>query len=593
MRKFRIAVALTVFCLVSAKFFDVYSALPKSYYMYFNPISTQFAPSLLKMMAYASLTAGAAFVTFTLLALLFGRAYCSFFCLFGILMDIIRKAAVIPAKIGFLKKTKAGKFCQKNFATQKFAKAKNIARASFLAIAAISIVFGYASLFGLIEPYSLYGKIMGGVVHPAACLAVNETSRILYSFEIFSVRPVNGDPTIPLAAFAVALFILAAIAAAAAFRGRIFCNTICPVGTFLGFFANFSLFKISIDKGKCVSCGMCERLCKSQCIDSKNKTVDFSRCVLCFDCAGVCNKNAVGFVLNRKYVKSTNAEKTAQGKDTAATEKPPCGFSASRRSLPKLALGLSALFCLAAKKECGKGKGLGLGKRGDCKNPPSEDATPFSIEGDRPDKRLTMPPGAQNMENFLEHCSACQMCTAACKAHILKPSLGELGLAGFMQPYMDFQKGYCIHNCHECSKVCPTGAIKFIGGKEKRHTKIGTAIFRKGLCVVKTDGTDCAACAEHCPVHAIEMLPFGKKEDSLYIPHVHSEVCIGCGACEFICPVRPHKAIVVQGIKKHAKAVVFEESMRLYKPEEKAAKEADGAKGAKPSESPATNDFPF
>lgn len=124
MRKFRIAVALTVFCLVSAKFFDVYSALPKSYYMYFNPISTQFAPSLLKMMAYASLTAGAAFVTFTLLALLFGRAYCSFFCLFGILMDIIRKAAVIPAKIGFLKKTKARKILPKKFRNAEICKGK-------------------------------------------------------------------------------------------------------------------------------------------------------------------------------------------------------------------------------------------------------------------------------------------------------------------------------------------------------------------------------------------------------------------------------------------------------------------------------------
>lgn len=138
-----------------------------------------------------------------------------------------------------------------------------------------------------------------------------------------------------------------------------------------------------------------------------------------------------------------------------------------------------------------------------------------------------------------------------------------------MQPFMDFSQGFCLHTCHACTKACPTGAIKFLTSKEKLRVKIGTAKFKKSLCVVKTDGTDCAACAEHCPVQAIEMIPFGKLENSLYIPHVHEDVCIGCGACEYICPVTPHKAIVVQGIKVHKKAVVFDESMRIYKHQEK------------------------
>jgi ferredoxin len=120
-----------------------------------------------------------------------------------------------------------------------------------------------------------------------------------------------------------------------------------------------------------------------------------------------------------------------------------------------------------------------------------------------------------------------------------------------MQPYMDFSDGFCLYDCHSCSKACPTGAINFISGKVKRTTKIGTAIFNPDLCVVKTDGTDCAACGEHCPVQAIEMLPYGKKEDSLYIPHVHADVCIGCGACEHLCPSRPFSAIYVEGHLVH------------------------------------------
>lgn len=570
MKKLRVVVALVIFCLISAKFFDVYSALPKAYTMHYNPIGTQFAPSLMKILAFGSLAMGAGFITFTILALIFGRAYCSFFCLFGILMDIIRRVVIFPAN-SFLKKTKLGKFCAKNFVVQKYAKARNVMRTSFLFIAILSIMLGYGALFGIIDPYSLYGKIMGGIVHPAACLAVNGTSQVLYNFGIFSVRPVNGDPTIPLAAFGVAIFILGTITTMTALRGRLYCNTICPVGSFLGFFANFSLFKISLDNNKCISCGMCERNCKTQCIDAKNKNVDFSRCVLCFNCAEKCPKNAVRYSLNPKVAKLfAKKENKQESQNNFVSEK------ISRRKFPKLALGLSALFCIASKKESAN-------------TDKKSDATPFTIDGQRPDKRLTMPPGSRSMENFLENCTACQRCTAACKAHILKPSLGELGLSGFMQPFMDFSSGYCIHACHECSKACPTGAIKFIGGKEKRHTKIGTAIFRQELCVVETDGTDCAACAEHCPVSAIEMLPYGDEEDALFVPHVHSDVCIGCGACEFICPVQPHKAIVVQGVKTHKKAVVFDESMRIYKPEQK-EKKKDKKEETKPA---SQNDFPF
>ena len=85
------------------------------------------------------------------------------------------------------------------------------------------------------------------------------------------------------------------------------------------------------------------------------------------------------------------------------------------------------------------------------------------------------------------------------------------------------------------------------------------------------------------------MLPYGDKKDALFVPHVHSEVCIGCGACEFICPVQPHKAIVVQGIQEHRKAVVFNESMRIHKPEQE---DKDKKNTEKPKKAP-QNDFPF
>ena len=554
LRILRIIIALAVFVLISAQFLDAYHKLPKPYFMY-NPTATQFAPSLLKMLATGSVVAGAAFVTFTVFALIFGRAYCSFFCPFGILMDIFRR-------IGKPLRPKKG---------MRFAPAHNYIRAAFLALAVAAIAFGYTALLGIIDPYSLYGKIMGSVFHPTIGLSIDELGDILYSFGAYAVSPVDGDSSVALSAFGFALFILFAIAIVSAIRGRLYCNTVCPVGAFLGFLSKFSLFKLGFSPEKCVSCGLCERNCKTQCMDSKKKTLDFSRCVLCFDCASKCPKNAIKIVPNDFLRRKIRADKASAGPNAPkpASVNAQKSFSASRRAFPALAVGIGALFSSAAKSDAQAAKRMRLRKNGSGEKCGAENdvPSPYGLKGERADKRLCVPAGSKSVENFLEHCTACQACVAACKSQVLKPSAGEWGLSGFMQPFMDYSSGFCLYTCHSCTKVCPTGAIDFLTNPQKQKVKIGTAVFQKDLCVVNTDGTDCAACAEHCPVQAIEMVPFGKKENSLYIPFVHSNVCIGCGACEFVCPVRPHRAIVVRGLAEHRQAKKFNESMRKFIPE--------------------------
>ena len=507
MKRLRVAVALVVFCSITAQFLDIYHKLPKPYFMW-NPTGTQFVPSLLETLATGSIAAGAAFITFSIFSLIFGRAYCSFFCPLGIFMDGIRRV------FGNRK--------------MKFAKAHNAIRAVFLCLAVACILFGYMSLLGFLDPYSLFGKI-AGIFRLGTAESANFLSDVLASAGNYSaITPVSGSPEIALPAFGASIAILIAVSIFSALRGRIWCNTICPVGAFLGFFSRFSLFKISLDKSKCVSCGMCEKSCKTQCISSKNKELDFSRCVLCFNCASACKKNAITISMF-----GSSSEKVA----------------VSRRKFPKLSLALFGILMASAQKELKASEEKNM-----YKNPKNA----------RSDSRLCVPAGAKSVENFLDKCTGCQACVAACKASILKPSVSEWGLSHFMQPFMDYSSGFCLDTCHSCTKVCPTGAIQFMTLKQKTSTKIGTAMFKRSLCVVKTNGTDCSACGEHCPVQAIEMVPF-KGRSGLYIPYVHKDVCIGCGACENVCPVTPKKAIVVRGLAVHKEAKPFDESMRRHK----------------------------
>lgn len=561
LRLFRIAFAALFFTAISLQFFDIYHDLPKFYYDY-PPTALQFTPSLLKFLGGAAIASAWAFLAFIGLALIFGRAYCSFVCPFGILMDILRRIALFPAKNKFLKNTPLGRFAQKKFANLKYSKGLTAMRIAFLCLAIFAMVFGFGALLGLVDPYSLYGKIMGGGFF-AASEGVNAASGALAGFGIYSIEPVP-EPSMALPAFGFSIILLVLTAIISALQGRLFCNSVCPVGSILGGLSKFALFQLSIDKNTCLSCGKCERGCKAKCINAKAKTLDFSRCVLCLNCMQGCPKTSLGFKINPLYRKQ-KAQKSGQ----------IAGEKISRRAFAAASVSAAAAVFGCKKRDDG------LAQKHSVKV--LDGASEYRIAGARADKRIATPPGSKSIENFLEKCTACQRCVASCKGQVLKASTIQWGLAGFMQPYMDFSSGFCQPECTNCTDTCPTGAITPLTQKEKISEKIGTAIFNRELCVVFTDGTDCAACAEHCPVQAIEMIMFNEKK-SLYIPHVHEEVCIGCGACEHVCPVRPHTALVIQGVKVHRKAAPFTEEMRLYKPQEKAPQEAP-----KPLENP----FPF
>ena len=159
------------------------------------------------------------------------------------------------------------------------------------------------------------------------------------------------------------------------------------------------------------------------------------------------------------------------------------------------------------------------------------------------------PPGSQGATHLKRHCSACQLCISACPNDVLRPSNK---LSTLMQPEMSYERGYCRPECTECSRVCPSGAIKQITVAEKSAISIGYAVWLEDKCVVNTDKVQCTKCERCCPTGAIILVPRDPEQDnSLKVPTIDKERCIGCGACENLCPARPFSAIYVEGNVRH------------------------------------------
>lgn len=160
-----------------------------------------------------------------------------------------------------------------------------------------------------------------------------------------------------------------------------------------------------------------------------------------------------------------------------------------------------------------------------------------------------VPPGAMSIRNYEQHCIACQLCVSACPNGVLRPSQQ---LATLLQPEASYERGYCRPECVKCSQVCPTGAIKPITTEDKSAIQVGHAVWIKENCVTLTDGVACDNCARHCPSAAIQMISSDSNNPQApLIPAIDTERCIGCGACENLCPARPFSAIYVEGHLNH------------------------------------------
>ena len=461
-----------------------------------------------------------------LLTLLLGRIYCSVICPLGVMQDIV--AWVSKRKL--FRKNKRARLANK----YTYSPAKTALRLLVLLLFVVLMVAGLNSLAILIAPYSAYGRIAANLMQPVYLCINNGLAAIAEHYDSYAFYSVDVWMR-SLVSLGIALTTLLIVGVLAWRGGRTYCNTICPVGTFLGFFSRFSLHGPVFDQEKCNGCRLCERNCKSGCINVKDHCIDMSRCVMCGDCMSLCPQGAMHFG-NRYLIGHPGESGTSgiSGQSITTGTSAPSDLPASpdRRNFVK---GLALVTSAATLKAAAKTVDRGLAAIEDKQLP--ERKTPLT------------PPGSLSVKHFAQHCTACQLCIAECPNQVLRPSEK---LETLMQPVMEYDRGYCRPECTRCSQVCPAGAIQSITREEKTAQQIGHAVWIKDNCLPVTDGVDCGNCARHCPVGAIEMVPLDEDADEwIMIPAVNEEACIGCGVCENLCPSRPFSAIYVEAHEVH------------------------------------------
>ena len=322
------------------------------------------------------------------------------------------------------------------------------------------------------------------------------------------------------------VFLLVGVLFLNRFIPRFWCRVLCPLGAFLGVFSRFALFGMEKDHAKCTDCNLCLVHCQGA--DSPQGGVKWRQdeCHMCLNCENACPEDVIKFrfLPNRK----------------SAIMKPD-----TDRRTGLAAAGAGALFL-----------------------PVSRVADALDVNYH---SKVIRPPGAVEERQFLERCIRCAECMKVCPNNALHPAFFESGIEGIWTPILIARIGYCEHSCVLCGQVCPTGAIQKITEKEKLGlgvppVKIGTAFYDHGRCLPWAMQTPCIVCEEFCPtspkaiwVEEVEAPvreqkpgpngePPAMKTVKLQRPHVDPALCIGCGACEKVCPVQDQPAVYITSV---------------------------------------------
>jgi polyferredoxin len=489
--------------ILSAIFFFALAFL--TYRGFESPIPLDVYFRLDPLVAFGAMIASRAAITAMLLALaavafgfVFGRAWCGWLCPLGALLDWISPRAWRTAE------------AHKTWKRVKYV---------LLFIIFFAALLGNLSLM-ILDPITLLNRTFSSAFVPALNVAVVSIETALYPIApplhpLFDWIEQNWRGTILPAqqifyqlGWMLAL-VFGGVIALNWIAPRFWCRYLCPLGAVYALQAKISWLRPRAVKD-CSHCAACMRVCPTNAIavTKDSFSVDPAECVVCMDCVMECPESVIAFRF---------------GNPQSAIRNQRSDVDLSRRHFIGSAfasIGAVALF----------------------RSAPS---------ASRDDPWLVRPPGAQD-NNFLAKCIRCAECSKICPTGVLQPSLFEAGLEGFWSPILRTRLGYCDYSCNACGQICPTGAIPLLTLEEKRQRVIGTAYIDQNRCIPWVSYRPCVVCEEMCPVpdKAIRLAPVDMvspdgKAVHVQLPRVFPDLCIGCGICEYKCPLTGLAAIRV------------------------------------------------
>lgn len=463
--------------------------------------------ALTAMLAGRVLIVGLALSGITiLLTLIFGRVWCGWLCPLGTVLDLLQPR-------------------QKGVKTGPKPPPERLRLVKYLLLIFLLGAALFANqTFLFLDPITIMTRTLTSALWPALGSAVAWVEAFLYQFDFlwgpldsihaWLVYPLFKDLR-PVFFQAVPIFLFfALIVGLSSWAERFWCRYLCPLGGLLGMLSRFALLRRETGE-RCSGCAVCSRRCPTGTIDpARNFRSDPAECTVCYECIEACPKGESAFRWRLPW----------SGKNRPAWKPAPAQPYNPTRREALAALGSAALW--------------------------------VSLSGVEPIRKrqpaiLIRPPGATQAD-FEALCIRCNACVRACPTQGLQPSFLEGGWQNALTPRLEPRLGYCNYNCTACGEVCPTGAIPRLSLEEKRAAPIGLARIDRSRCLPWANNIDCIVCEEACPIstkaiHLEEAQVTNLRGEQVTIqrPTVVKELCIGCGMCEYQCPMGGEAAVRV------------------------------------------------